>query len=197
MVNKLQGWFKEKDKKTVAKLLAVLAAGLVLLTFSGSLFESAEEPVDISNYAEPVMAMNTFQSHNNELSHEESLERRLEEILSLVAGAGEVRVMLTIRQHSEIIIASDMIHSEFTTKESDSDGGMREISDINIEQRNILIQDSGGLRPLILTENAPKIEGVIIIAEGGDDIIVRDALIRASGAVLGININNIQVLPMK
>ncbi|MCL2873879.1 MAG: hypothetical protein FWE29_02995 [Defluviitaleaceae bacterium] len=201
MQSKLQELFKKKDKKTVVNLLAILVAGLILLTFSGSLFggttDDTSSDIILQENIEPVMAMNVMPSQDRNISHEADLERRLEEILSLVSGAGEVRVMVTIRQERELIIASDTIHNTFITKESDSDGGIREISDINIEERNILIQDNGGLRPLILTENSPQIEGIIIIAQGGDNILVRDALIRASQAVLGININRIQVLKMK
>ena len=202
MTAKLQEMFKEKNKKTMTNLLAVLAVGLMLLIFSGSIFGVAEDnappSIPATEDIAPVMAPGIMQS-DNEISHEADLERRLEEILSLVEGAGEVRVMLTIRQERELIIASDTIHNTFITRESDSDGGIREISDIKIEERNILIQDNNNSasRPLILTENAPRVEGIIIIAQGGDNIIVRDALTRASQAVLGIDINRIQVLKMK
>jgi stage III sporulation protein AG len=51
--------------------------------------------------------------------------------------------------------------------------------------------------PLVLREVQPKIEGVIIIAEGGDNILVKEALTNAAEAVLGLDISNVQIFKMK
>ncbi|MCL1787241.1 MAG: stage III sporulation protein AG, partial [Defluviitaleaceae bacterium] len=51
--------------------------------------------------------------------------------------------------------------------------------------------------PLVLREVEPRIEGIVIIAEGGDSPFVRDALTRAARAVLGLEAHMIQVLTME
>ena len=43
----------------------------------------------------------------------------------------------------------------------------------------------------------PEIEGVIIVAEGGGDIIVKNSLISAANAALGVPTHKIEVLKMK
>jgi len=41
------------------------------------------------------------------------------------------------------------------------------------------------------------VEGVIIVAEGGDDILIKEALMNAAKTVLGIEMHKVQVLKMK
>jgi stage III sporulation protein AG len=80
----------------------------------------------------------------------------------------------------------------------DSQGGHRETRQNTGQQQTVLIPDrNGGSRPLVLRESEPAIEGIVIIAEGGDSPFVRAELTRAAQAVLGLDAHRIQVLTMK
>lgn len=110
------------------------------------------------------------------------LEQRLSAILSKVKGAGNVNVMITYQAGKEKVIAYN------TNKEKDNSAFLsRESTEAVIN----------GDSPVILKELYPEIEGVLIVAQGGGNTEVKNNLIRASKALLGIDVNKIEVLVMK
>ena len=102
---------------------------------------------------------------------ERETETRMAEILSKVQGAGAVDVMLTYCRTEERTIAQDEV------RETEEKGG--------------------NTAPFILSENAPVIEGVVIVAEGGGDATVQAALHQAAEALCNVPAHKIAVLQMK
>ncbi len=192
----LKKLFKDKDKKAVSSFMLMLGLGVVLLLGSNILFKGPSNlPVLETAFTEADAKEHTEDFAFD--SYEAELERRLEETLTLVNGAGEIKVMVTLRQSKELVLANNSTYDSTVTKETDSQGGIRESESIKKEEEIILINGGGGDRPLILTENTPKIEGIIIVAQGGDNVIVKDSLTRAAQVILGLDVNKIQVLKMR
>lgn len=127
-------------------------------------------------------------------TYEKDLEIRLENLLSQVSGVGKVKVMITLSYGKEIVIAQDINSSLSTTKEIDKSGISKEICDKKSESKKIIID---GKTPLILKEIEPKIEGIIIIAEGGDNIYIKSELIKSAQTILNVDAHKIQVMKMK
>ena len=199
MGNFFERFFKDKDDNTITKLVMAFGVGIVLL-ISSSLFFRNEAPMPhVEDTSAFVAAYATGpENHDFVREHAKFLESRLEEIFQNVAGAGEVKVMLTLSQGREVIIAENTTMTEERRTETDAGGILREQQDNHYQGSKIIITDRDGTqRPLVLKEIEPRVEGVIIVAQGGDDIIVRDALIRAAQAVLGVQIHKVQVLRMK
>lgn len=190
--------FKGKDKKVVYNLLITFSIGVTLLVLSTVLLKPKTQDADGS--AESTQPPAAEQSGGQERagSYERALEERMEEILSLVENAGKVRVMLNVSGSGETVLAENVTSDSSKTSESDSAGGTREQESLK-EQSSVVLsrQKDGSEAPLVLLENAPAIEGVIIVAEGGGDIVVKDALIRAASALLGVEMHKISVLKMK
>ena len=133
-----------------------------------------------------------------EFQYERALEKRLEEFLSLVEGAGEVRVMVSPIAGRETVFAVDVNESRSYSMEEDAQGGSRETRQHSSQEQTVMVTDRTGTdRPLVLREIEPRIEGIVIIAEGGDSPFVREALTRAARAVLGLEAHMIQVLTKK
>ena len=194
------GYFKKllegKDKKTLYNLLLLFSVGIALLVMGQVLFPKPggtdassppqSEPPPVTAITEPSE------------SYEERLERRLADILSCVENAGEVRVMLTLSHGKELTVARDARTERSTTQEADAEGGTRSAgSESEAGQTVVLRGADGGETPLVLKEAEPRVEGALIIAEGGDDIFVKDALIRAAYTVLGIEPHKVQVFKME
>ncbi|MGN1318979.1 MAG: hypothetical protein ACI4VF_08160 [Lachnospirales bacterium] len=112
------------------------------------------------------------------------LEKDLENILSKVKGAGRVSVMITYKSGDEKIIAYN----------TDNQNEKREEGFSANEKKEIALAENS---PVILKEVKPEIEGVLIVCEGGGDINVKNNLIRASMALLNVDVNKIEVLIMK
>jgi len=126
---------------------------------------------------------------------ERQLETRLEEFFALVEGAGKVRVMISPLTGRETVFATDVNLNNSYSKEEDSQGGTRETRQYQSQEQTVIVTDRTGVdRPLVVREIEPQIQGIVIIAEGGDSPFVRDALTRAAMAMLGLDAHMIQVL---
>jgi stage III sporulation protein AG len=95
------------------------------------------------------------------------------------------------------VIKEEVRQDESTTVERDAEGGVRDITTRSYENRAVMIDRPGGMRePLIIRETEPRVEGIIIVCEGGGDPVVRDALTRAAMALLNLPAHKIEVFPM-
>jgi len=163
----------------------VLAAGLVglLLLCVTSLPKSANA-ASAKNPAQESIRVDLT-------AYEQQLERRLSEIVSAIAGAGEARVMLTLDCGSEPIYA---VQGKTDTKHSFSDSGSEESLSANKEY--VIIGSGAGEQGLVLKMVEPQVRGVAVICRGGDDLIVRQAIVEAVTAVLGVGSNKVSVARM-
>lgn len=114
-----------------------------------------------------------------------NINKELESILSQVDGAGKVKVLINYSQSGEKILAYDMAS---TVNEKDSGKENNAKSEVVYD---------GNKMPVVLKEYMPKVEGVIIVAQGGSDEDVKKQLIAGTVALLGIDEHKIEVLKMK
>ena len=113
---------------------------------------------------------------------EESLQERLEQLLSMVQGAGKVRVLLTEAAGEQVVYQTDGEESSQNTRRTDT----------------VILSDSGrsesGLVQQILP---PTYQGAVILCQGADSAAVRLALIEAVSNATGLTSDRISVLKMK
>lgn len=113
-----------------------------------------------------------------------SIERRLETVLSRMAGVGKVTVMLTLDQTEEQVLAVDGRSSSSETGSS-------------TESRPATVSEGGKESPIVLTERLPRVRGVIVVAEGAANIGVRMNISAAVSTVLGIDEKCVEVFVME
>ena len=102
--------------------------------------------------------------------------------------------MITLSHSKEIVIAQDTNSSLSTTKEIDKSGAVKETCDKKSESKKIIVD---GKNPLVLKEIEPKIEGIIIIAQGAGNIYIKSDLIKSAQTILNVEAHKIQVMKMK
>lgn len=180
-MNLIQKFFGSQDKNTILKLAAVFIFGLILLIIGGA----PKKKSDIKSDLAPQL---------NNSSYEKNLEMRLENLLSQVNGVGNVKVMITLAYGKEIVVANDLNLSESTVKEIDKSGSSKETYDKKKESKKIIVD---GKNPLVLKEIEPKVEGIIIIAQGGDNIYIKSELMKSAQTILNVDAHKIQVMKMK
>jgi len=105
-----------------------------------------------------------------------SVEDELSEILSEIKGAGTVSVML-VKDNEGLKNYS-----------YDTDGK---------QKKTVILNKQGGEEALISEEVAPKIRGVLIVADGGGKGSVKEALIKSTQTVLGVAPHKIVVCERK
>lgn len=114
-----------------------------------------------------------------------SLEQQLEELLSHIKGAGEVRIVLTTAVGEEILYQSD--HDESVNGD-----------DSTIRIDTITVKDSDDNETgLIKQINPPVYLGAVVVCQGADSPAVRLAITEAISRATGLGADKISVLKMK
>ena len=111
--------------------------------------------------------------------YEAQTEKKLEELLSTVDGAGQVRVMLTWEGSSERQVEKDRI--------SNAD---------SVEEETIYQENDSGKYPYVVSWTNPKVTGVLVIAEGGGNTKVKAEILEAVQALFGIEPHKIKIMKM-
>ena len=121
---------------------------------------------------------------------ENTLEKRLEEILKKMSGIDDVKVLITYSETNQIVPLYNEQEKETVT--SDGQKTERDAS------KEVVFEENGSTKtPVLQTTKLPKMEGAIITAKGAQDIEVKANIIQAVEAATGLSSNKIQVFEMK
>ncbi len=110
---------------------------------------------------------------NVSADYETALEAQLGAVLSDIEGAGEVSVMISFSDEGETVIATET----------------KVLEDGTVVTAPVLVDGE----VVVLEVKKPEISGVLIVAEGADDLSVRFDLLSAAASVLDINQSLIKV----
>ena len=112
-----------------------------------------------------------------------AVQREMEEILSAVEGAGELRLMLTVRGSAELELARDRA---LTQKESGE-----EYSD---KTETVVLGSGNGAEVVVTQSRYPDYVGALVVCEGGGSAAVRLQLTQAVSALTGLTSDRITVI---
>lgn len=186
---------KDPNKLQMNRTHKLMIAGLVLVvvgilaTYLPS--NKDEVPTAVETLAQDV-AVET-QPFETELTYEELLEMRLESILAQLEGAGTADVMVTVSAGQEKVLAEEVVECVQNTNESSQSGSNKNTTRQD-QERKIVMQD--GDTPFVVKENRPEIEGVLVLAEGANDVNIKNAIIQAVSSVLDVPVHKIAVYKM-
>lgn len=187
LITKIKKYLENINYKQFTKrLLILLLVGVILLIASSILFESKnnKDPFTKQNLPEEKVQLNTE-------DYSEVLEKKLEYILSQISGVGKVKVMITLEDTSEKIPATNTTKNQETSKEEDSQGGSREILREDSSSQIITKGSEGDL--IVLKELKPEVKGVIVVAEGAENLEVQEKLYNAVKTVLAVPGNKVEI----
>lgn len=173
----------------IDKLLIILLLGVALVFLS---FPEGKKKAT-TNETEPVKEIAV-----SEDTYERLLEERLKNTLSKVEDVGQIEVMITVKATSEKIVLKENPYTNHTTSETDSEGGSRNSTESSQSDSAVYIEESdGSKRPYVIKEIEPKIEGVVVIAQGGDKAAIVSEIMDAVAALFDVPSHKIKVLKMK
>ena len=136
-------------------------------------------------------------SEEKNTNSDEDLEKKLEKILSSINGVGNVNVMLTYTESTQIIPVYNKTEKTSNTNESDSGGGTRQVEESDVTQE-VVYQDKNEKNNIITQKTiSPKIEGAIITADGANNSNIKANIIQAVEAATGLATHKIQVFEKK
>jgi stage III sporulation protein AG len=181
------------------KLVMLFMAGilLIILSFPG-FFDSRgskkETPQNNSQAAQNDTNTTSYDSN----TYITEMENKLEGILRKVSGVGDVEVMITLKSSKEQIPLKDRPYTQEGLNEVDREGGSRVNNSVQREESTVLITNENGTEePYIVQEIEPQIEGVCVIAEGGDNAKVIMDIIEVAEVLFNVPAHKVKVMKMR
>jgi len=131
-------------------------------------------------------------SNNTEISKEEQLER----VLSNIKGTGKVSVMITYVSSSEMVCANKVETETNTVTEKTENGGIKESETIKENRSPITIGNGEKENALVMIKKEPEIKGVIVVAQGAENVKTKMELQKAVETVLQVSPSQVEIFAM-
>lgn len=161
-----------KNNKWIA-VIFIIGIGLMLLPAEKNTAKSEPQKVSEESFAE----------------YKSNMENDLRKIISDIKGAGKVSVMITL---------GDNGNTYFATDETDSTSERNGEKSREKQTRHILKSVASNVdEPLVRGKTPPQISGVLICAEGADDAKVKNNIVCAVEALVGVKSHRVEVLERK
>ena len=187
------------QKIGVLVVIGLIGILLLLFSFSPKLSSPSVPQADLGR-ARQDQALSTSAIGGVNLAEDEArLERSLAEILSQVQGAGRVSVKVTFETGRFYDYAKNETNEEHTLRELDTQGMTRETTHVKKSGEIVTTQEraTGSALPVVRNFQEPRIQGVLVVADGAKDITVKKALIEAVTTLFAIPYHKVAVLPRK
>lgn len=179
---------KEKKLKRSDWLILVLAGILILIIAL---------PTDTKGKKQAEKSKENISKENNTMeASKDEIERKLEDILEKIDGAGDVKVMITYQDSGTQVVEKDKNTSENSLEESDSTGGVRSTKEQQLQESTVYEEADAGNTPFVSKELLPKVEGILIVASGGDNQKVKQNISEAVLALFQVEAHRIKIVKM-
>ena len=186
---KINDLLKERKGKLIGDIAIAVFFG-VMLILAGDMVFGGGENAETEN--------ETVKNNVSDNDYLSKLEEKTKGLLSQVDGAGNVDVMITLNSEGESVYARENKKSASQTEESAQQGDSRGIESKTEESTVVTVNNGdGSTSPVVIKEMTAEISGIVIVAEGGDNVLVKDSLIRAAQALFGVPANKVEVFKMR
>lgn len=130
--------------------------------------------------------------------YERYVENKLEHAISVMEGAGKVKVMVTVNSSKELVVEKDIPMTRNNTVENDAEGGNRTINELEDMEETVYSKESdGSSHPYVIKTLQPVVEGVVVVAQGGGSQTVSKNIVEVIVALFDIEPHKIKVVKMK
>lgn len=163
--------------------------------------DSTKSPIESLSDREATTAGNNATATRADISEMQAytiyLEDTLEKFLSTIEGAGKVKVMITLESSKETIVEKDKTTVRAGSTEVDAAGGSRNTSDISDSEETLYIGGAGDHdTPYVKKIIAPRIAGVVVSSEGGNNPQIVVNITEAIQVLFGIDAHKIKIVKM-
>ena len=176
--------FKEgNSKRQIENLVIFIALLIIVIIVINNLFTNQEHEESVQNITQVV---------SDEITNDD-LESKLKNILSCMSGVGKTEVMISYSNTIEQAPMVDAKENITIIEEEDVNGGKRKTKE-NVTEQNIIYEEKNNTKvPAIRQTIMPKVIGVIVVAEGANNSVVKENIKDAVEAVIDIPSHRIQV----
>ena len=173
-------------KQRVWVIMGIGVLGMLLIFFS-------RDPA-ISPVSETELPPQVLRPAAEE--HAERLEERLIELISQIDGVGRVVVMVTMRDSGEYVFVREERRNTDAERHPETAQGAsgRVLERESVEDRYVMVESADGRRQaLVRTRLEPRVQGVVVLIEGADDLRVQARVINVVTTALNISSARVSV----
>ncbi len=188
----MKDWFEKLKRPGKDQVLIFLLTGVLLLVIALPAAEDGkpEGPADSGE----------IQEESEVLAQQEGsreLENRLQELLCHVQGVGKTQVMITLKSDGKRIVEKDREQSRDGAG-SAADGGEGSEVSVRSSENTVYQRDGSGAEiPYVSEQQAPEIDGVLVVAQGGGEASTAKEITEAVMALFGVEAHKIKVMKME
>ena len=164
MKEKTEGAKKSWERYKYAALAALVGVGLLLIPAGKGEDTQRKTPEAVQN---------------------RELQQQMEEILSVMSGVGDVKVLLTVDSDGERRLAQ--------TTELSYSGEVTAPEDYSRRSETVLVDGDSGEEAVVVRTLCPTYRGALVVCTGGDRAEVRLAVTEAVAALTGLTSDQITV----
>lgn len=189
----------QKNRKTQYILLIVFV-GIIFMLVSNyfSPNEATQELAPVIKEADtPAFVGKSDDNPQTMEDYENHYENQLKEALNHIVGVNDVTVKVNVKSTAEKIYEKNTSNQTQTTSEVDSNNGKRQVEDKTSTEEVVIINNGEEEKPIIIMTNKPEISGVLVVANGAENIQVKKWIIEAVTRLLDVPSHRVSVLPKK
>ena len=164
--------------------IAIALAGVLILIIAMPLSPKQSESGNTAGQETAGAVSDSGSTQGSQNAYAAALERRLKQVLGQMEGVGKAEVMITLSDSGETIV------------ENDASGGTRTTTDQETEETTVYVENGNEKHPYVTKEVLPKVEGVLVVAEGGDDPRVISDISDTVMALFRVEAHKIKVVKM-
>lgn len=196
-LKKIMEYFKKGNNNQLSNIIVVCLVG-VLLIIAASFFKDNSSFTTLTNKnAKNSTSDSQDSSKLTEDTYRSDQENKLKSLLQSIQGVGSVQVMIYFDTGEEQVPAINQNSSTSVINEVDNSGGKRTTSQSNSSNTVVITNNGDKSEPLIIQTNKPKVNGVLIVAEGAEDSNVKFNITNSVAELFNIPENKVNVFPMK
>ncbi|SFL82896.1 stage III sporulation protein AG [Gracilibacillus orientalis] len=199
---------KTKDKRpTKMQYIALLVLIAVFILLISNIFssnqsdnQSTDPPRMIQSSSDDEESETWKQSDASDATSkigdlEASFENDLIQLLEKITGVSGVEVMVNLDATNEQVYEKNLVIGSQITNETDQNGGTRKIDDETREQTVVVIRQGEQETPLLVQTKKPQVRGVLVVADGVDNLDVKKWVLEAVSKVLDVPAHRVSVMP--
>lgn len=178
--------------------LIVILLGVLLCVTSLPVEKSSTKSAILDNVNDRIGEQQQTFTDSYNTDYAKVWEEKLEESLLYIEGAGEVKVLITLKESEQKVLAKDGMEDISEMTEADASGGSRKTTQSRVEKNTIYTVDERGQDvPYVVKTISPAVAGVVVIAQGADQPKVRQNIIEAIQVLFDVDMNKITIVKMK
>jgi stage III sporulation protein AG len=129
--------------------------------------------------------------------YENAYEAELKEALEQMLGVNKVAVIVNVDATDRKVLEKNKNTTQQTTDETDREGGKRKVEETSINEELVIVRGGDKEGPILIETKKPTIRGVLVVAQGAENIQVKKWIIEAVTRVLDVPSHRVAVMPKK